>query len=191
MRYQPAGHLGKWADVTAAMQTLQSSGAKKRFSPGAKERKLAMRLSAIVFVCAACLAVASGCSSHGAPPTGRWEGSYESSDTMIAARLEIDAKGEVFVSAPDAENFGDSPDARAAIRKNLAQGLASAWGDVQPRTFDFDGKVFRKPGGVAPQMEWDPDSKTMMLIVYLGMRSGLRVPLRPVKDFSDDPWPAS
>ncbi|HXL99017.1 MAG TPA: hypothetical protein VN932_03735 [Rhizomicrobium sp.] len=150
-----------------------------------------MRFAALAFIWTVCLAAAFGCSGHGTPPTGRWEGTYESSDTMIAARLEIDAKGQIFVSAPDAENFSDSPDARAAIRKNLAQGLASAWSEVQPRTFDFDGKVFRKPGGVAPQLEWDPDSKTMTLVVYLGLRSGLRVPLHAVKDFSDDPWPAS
>jgi hypothetical protein len=146
-----------------------------------------MRIFAALLLTVLCLA---GCSRHAQPPVGRWEGTFESNDTMIAARLEIDAKGDIFVSAPDAENFGDAPDARAAIRKNLAQGLAAGWSDVQPRVFDFDGKVFRKPGGVAPQLEWDPDSKGMTLVVYLGMRDGIRVPLHPVKEFSDDAWPS-
>jgi len=149
-----------------------------------------MRFIAAAIVSIISFAALTGCSHHAAPPAGRWEGTFESNDTMIAARLEIDAKGQIFVSAPDAENFGDSAEARAAIRQSLAQTLANGWGDVQPRTFDFDGTVFRKPGGVAPQMEWSPDAKSMTLVVYLGMRDAIRIPLRTVKDFSDNPWPA-
>jgi hypothetical protein len=147
-----------------------------------------MRIIAAAIVSVICLAAMSGCSHQVAPPAGRWEGVFESNDTMIAARLEIDAKGQIFVSAPDAENFGDSAEARAAIRQSLAQTVANGWGDVQPHVFDFDGKVFRKPGGVAPQMEWNPDKKSMTLVVYLGMRSAIRIPLRMVKNFSDNPW---
>ncbi|MGH6870158.1 MAG: hypothetical protein ACREHE_01520 [Rhizomicrobium sp.] len=144
-----------------------------------------MRQIAALFFVVLCLAA---CSRHSQPPAGRWEGAYESGDTMIAARLEIDAKGNIFVSAPDAENISGGEDARAAIRARLAQGLAAGWGDVQPKNFEFDGSTFRKPGGVAPQIEWNAQANTMTLIVYLGMRDGIRVPLRPVKTFSDDPW---
>jgi hypothetical protein len=147
-----------------------------------------MRFIAAAIVSVICLAATAGCSHHGAPPAGRWEGTLESSDTMIAARLQIDANGQILVSAPDAENFSDNAEGRAAIRQTLAQSLSTSWADVQPRAFDFDGTVFRKPGGVAPQMEWDPDSKAMTLVVYLGLRSAIRVPLKPVKDFSDNPW---
>lgn len=150
-----------------------------------------MRLVAMAFVWTFCLALAAGCSSNSRPPAGRWEGTYETADVMIAARLEIDTSGNIFVSAPDARNFGDSPEARAAIRQNLAQGLASGWSDIRPRIFDYDGKVFRKPGGFAPQFEWDPGSKIMTLDVYFGRRSAIRIPLHAVKDFSDNPWPAS
>jgi hypothetical protein len=146
-----------------------------------------MRPIAAVLITFICL-ISTGCSRH-TPPPGRWEGTYEAGDVMIAARLEIDGKSHVYVSAPDAENIQGDDAARAAIRKSLAAGLASGWGDVQPRDFEFDGKIFRKPGGVAPQLEWDPSTNAMVLIVYLGMRDGLRVPLRPVREFSDDPWP--
>jgi hypothetical protein len=149
-----------------------------------------MRFVAGAIVSVVSLAAMSGCSHQGTPPVGRWEGTFESNDTMIAARLEIDAKGQIFVSAPDAENFCDSAEARAAIRQSLAQTLSTGWGDVQPRTFDFDGNVFRNPGGVAPQMEWSPDAWSMTLVVYLGMRDAIRIPLRTVKGFSDNPWPA-
>ncbi|HTQ14191.1 MAG TPA: hypothetical protein VMH86_09975 [Rhizomicrobium sp.] len=145
-----------------------------------------MRQLATLFFAVLCVAA---CSSHGQPPVGRWEGTYESGDVMIAARLQIDARGSIFISAPDAENVSGGEDARAAIRARLAQGLAAGWGDVEPKPFDFNGKTFRKPGGVAPQIEWDPSSNTMTAIVYLGMRDGIRVPLHPVKDFSDNPWP--
>jgi hypothetical protein len=119
-------------------------------------------------------------------PTGRWEGTYQSADTLIAARLEIDPKGSISVSAPDAMNTAGAE--RAVLKANLARDLAASWGRVQPRKMDFDGKVFRNPGGMAPQIEWDPDSHAMQLVIYLGTRPGIRVPLRAVKDFSADPW---
>ncbi|HEY1631338.1 MAG TPA: hypothetical protein VGF56_08480 [Rhizomicrobium sp.] len=146
-----------------------------------------MRPVAALFIVLAGLLTA-GCSSH-APPPGRWEGTTDQGDVIIAARMEITGKGDVYVSAPDAENIQGDEAARAAIRKNLAAGLASGWGDVQPRKFEFDGKTFRKPGGVAPQVEWDSSSNTMTMLVYLGMRDAIPVKLHAVKDFSDDPFP--
>lgn len=127
--------------------------------------------------------------SNAKPPPGRWEGAYESQDAMVVARLEIDGSGNIYLSAPDAIDFpAPSADERTAMHRRLAQGLASAWGDVAPRRYDFDGHTFRKPGGIAPQMEWDRASKQMTAIVYLERRPGIRVPMRPVSQFSDDPW---
>ncbi len=93
--------------------------------------------------------------SRSAPPTGRWEGVYETNDTMIAARLEIGADGQAKISAPDLLDIGNaSADERTAMRQKLAGDLATGWGDVVPRKLDFDGETFRKPGGIAPQMIW-------------------------------------
>jgi hypothetical protein len=123
------------------------------------------------------------------PPVGRWEGTYETGDTLIAARMEVNAKGEVFVSAPDATNVGGVAGAdREAMRQRLAQGLASGWSDVEGRHYDYDGSTFRKAGGIAPQMEWHSSDNTMTVYVYLGTDS-IHVALHPVKDFNDDPWP--
>jgi hypothetical protein len=142
----------------------------------------------VIFALGLCIAAGVGCSrSH--PPAGRWEGTYETGDVMVSARVEIDTSGNVYVSAPDAMNFpAPSEDARAAMHARLAQGLAEAWGEVQPRHYDFDGQVFRKPGGIAPQMEWDAGAKQMTLIVYLERRPGIRIPLHAISDFSADPW---
>ena len=126
-----------------------------------------------------------GC-SHPAPPQGRWEGTYESSDTIIAARLEIGGDGQVRISAPDLQNVG--PDDHDAARGRLAADLASGWDSVAPRAMDFDGETFRKPGGIAPQMIWKAKPKQMWLVVYLGTRPGLRIALREVGDFSDNPF---
>ncbi|MGA9794526.1 MAG: membrane lipoprotein lipid attachment site-containing protein [Rhizomicrobium sp.] len=140
----------------------------------------------LILACVAVLALA-GCSSK-TPPVGRWEGTYDSGDTLIAARMEVDPKGSVFVSAPDATNVGGvTGDDRAAMRQRLAQGLATAWGDVAGRHYDFDGSTFRKPGGIAPQMRWDSSDNTMTMYVYLGTTS-VEVPLHSVKTFSDNPW---
>jgi hypothetical protein len=74
------------------------------------------------------------------------------------------------------------------MRQRLAEDLAQGWDEVAPRAMDFDGGVFRKPGGVAPQAIWDAKSRTMQLVVYLGARSALNIPMRAVGDFSDNPW---
>lgn len=146
-----------------------------------------MRFFGAMLVVGLCLAGAYGC-SHPKPPPGHWEGTYESNDTMVVARLEISSNGTVLVSAPNAQDVADSSaDDRAQIRKKLADELAAGWADVQPREFDFDGTTFRKPGGVAPQMEWDAANKHMTLIVYFGTRS-IRIPLHAVQEFSDNPW---
>jgi hypothetical protein len=84
-----------------------------------------------------------------------------------------------------------SEDQRAAMHGRLAQGLVNGWGDVASRRYDFDGHVFRKPGGIASQMEWEPNSKQMTLIVYLERRPGIRIPMRAVSEFSANPWATS
>jgi opacity protein-like surface antigen len=139
----------------------------------------------------ACLTALSAC-SHSAPPTGRWEGTYVTHDVIIAARVEITAKGDIFLSAPDATGIGGaSDDDRAAIRQRLAEGLNESWGSVTARQMDFDGKTFRKPGGIAPQMEWDSSTNAMTLIVYFGTAPEIHIALHPVKDFSSDPFSGS
>ncbi|MBS0275472.1 MAG: hypothetical protein JSR55_14060 [Proteobacteria bacterium] len=148
-----------------------------------------MRIPAALFACF-CLSALAGCSHQTAPPTGRWEGTYDAGDTLVAARMEITAKGQIFVSAPNAENIASTSNgARAAIRQRLASGLAAGWDDVTPIQLDFDGQTFRKPGGIAPQAEWNSSTHRMTLIVYLGRGDGFRIPMRAVKTFSPDPFP--
>jgi hypothetical protein len=126
------------------------------------------------------------------PPQGRWEGGYDGNGTLVAARVEIGADGQIKVSAPDLTNIQDTrPEQLQQMRERLAADLATAWDTVTPRPFDFDGKTFRKPEGVAPQMEWDKNSNQMTLEIYIGANAALPVPLRPVDEFHDDPWPAT
>jgi len=148
----------------------------------------AMRMSGKTMAAGLCLVAAFGC-TRSPLPSGRWQGAYESRDTMVVTRLEIDSKGDIYLSAPDATDIGNvSADDRAAIRRRLVDGLSVAWGEVQPRQLEFDGHVFRKPGGIAPQLEWNPGQKTMTAVVYLGLRPSIRISLRRVADFNGDPW---
>jgi hypothetical protein len=121
------------------------------------------------------------------PPVGRWQGAYEDSDVIVVARLEIAPNGSVRVSAPNAilSDAALSLDDRNELHKKLDDGLARSWPSVEPLSFEFDGKAFRKPGGVAPQLEWDADKKRMSLIYYSANRgrASVRVPLAPVRDF--------
>ena len=122
------------------------------------------------------------------PPVGKWEGGYEGGGDLVAARVEILPGGGVKISAPDITNAMGGRDQIDAMRAQLAADLANGWSDVTPRSFDFDGKTFRKPGGVAPQMVWDKDSNQLTLELYIGARPALPVPLRPVNDFHDNPF---
>jgi hypothetical protein len=127
--------------------------------------------------------------SKPAPPVGRWEGAYDAGGTFVAARLEIEPDGQVRVSAPDiADADTNSEDDRVQMRQTMAGRLAAGWDAIAPRPMDFDGTTFRKPGGIAPQIDWDSGKKTMTLYVYLGIQPALHLPLKPVGDFSDNPW---
>jgi len=141
----------------------------------------------LAFVLVTALALLS--CSHPAPPVGRWEGTYESGDVMVAVRLEIGSDGQVRVSAPNVQDISAaSEEDRVQMRDKLATDLASDWENAVPRTMDFDGSVFRKPGGIAPQMIWRAKSRQMSVIVYLGTRPGAHIAMREVSDFSDNPW---
>ena len=129
-----------------------------------------------------------GCSKP-APPVGKWEGGYQSIATLVVARVEVMADGQVRVSAPDITNLElATADRLTQLRQQLAADLATSWDGVAPRPFDFDGTTFRKPGGIAPQMVWDKNTNQMVLELYIGARAALPVPLRPVPAFHDDPW---
>jgi hypothetical protein len=132
----------------------------------------------------ACLLL-GGCSNAHAP-VGRWQGAYEDPALVIVARLEIDSAGHVRVSAPNAISDKQplSEGDRAELRAKLEDGLASSWSRVVPLPLEFDGHAFHKPGGVAPQLEWDSVSQRMTLIFYSGNRRSVRVPLNVVSDFS-------
>jgi hypothetical protein len=135
-------------------------------------------------IIAACVLALAACSDR-RPPVGRWEGLYQAGDAMIAARLEIAPNGVIRASAPNA--FMDftamNEDQRAAMRGRLESELARAWPAVAAIELEFDGTTFRKPGGVAPQLEWDGSHMAMM--VYPGTHPSIRVPLVAVEEFGD------
>lgn len=149
------------------------------------------RFYAAILACL-CFAALTACSRHVPPPVGRWEGTYDAGDTIVVARMEVTPKEEIFVSAPNAEGISSmSAEDHAAVRQKLADGLAAGWDSVPPHRMDFDGKDFRKPEGIAPQAEWDAETRRMTLIVYLDKGDGIRIPLRSVKEFSPNPFGGS
>jgi hypothetical protein len=134
-------------------------------------------------------AALAGCSKP-QPPVGKWEGGYESGGDLVVARVEILASGQVKVMAPDITNAIGPREQIEGLRARLASDLANGWPEVTPRSFDFDGKTFRKPGGVAPQMVWDKATNQLTLELYIGARPAMPVPLRPVDGFHDNPFGA-
>jgi hypothetical protein len=142
-------------------------------------------IKALLFVVLA--AALTGCSKP-QPPVGKWEGGTESGGDLVVARVEILPGGQVKIMAPDYTNAVGSRAHIEELRDRLAASLANGWSEVTPRTFEFDGKTFRKPGGIAPQMVWDKSSNHLTLQLYIGSRPAMPVPLRPVNDFHDNPF---
>jgi hypothetical protein len=138
------------------------------------------------------LAMLVACTPSKKPPTGRWIGNFESASVMVDTRLEILSDGTVRVSAPNFLNVGDdiSEERRAVMHGRLADELGKTWSLVAPRKMDFDGRVFRKSGGVAPQMEWNPMTEKMVVVFYFGMQKSIRIDMKRVDVFGDDPWAA-
>jgi hypothetical protein len=124
--------------------------------------------------------------SHPRPPIGRWEGAYEDPGVIIVARLEIDSIGNVRVSAPNAiTDAGPLSDGeRSVLHERLRAGLAESWPSVAPLPLVFNGRAFHKPGGVAPQLEWDKTAKRMTLVFYSGNRASIHMPLEAVQNFT-------
>jgi len=143
-----------------------------------------MRIAACLI---AILLAVSACSKP-KPPVGKWEGGYERGGDLVVARVEILPSGQVKVMAPDITNVMGPRAQIEEYRARLSADLVNGWTGVEPRNFDFDGKTFRKPGGVAPQMVWDKSTNHMTLQLYIGARPALPVPLRPVDDFHDNPF---
>jgi hypothetical protein len=143
-----------------------------------------MRFAGVLLVA---LIAVTACSKS-KPPVGKWEGGMESGGSLVVARVEILPNGQVKVMAPDLTNAVGPRQRIDELRARLAADLANGWSEVQPRSFDFDGKTFRKPGGFAPQMEWDKSSNQLTLELYIGARPAMPVPLRPVDDFHDNPF---
>jgi hypothetical protein len=142
--------------------------------------RFAACLIAILFAITAC--------SKPQPPVGKWEGGYETGGDLVVARVEILPSGQVKVMAPDITNVMGPRAHVEEFRARLSADLVNGWGSVEPRSFDFDGKTFRKPGGVAPQMIWDKATNHLTLELYIGARPAMPVPLRPVADFHDNPF---
>ena len=111
---------------------------------------------------------------------------YEDQALTVVVRLEIGAKGDVRVSAPNAITSEEplTADDRAVLKARLLDGLAKTWPTVATLPLEFDGKAFHKPGGVAPQLEWDAKAKHMTMIYYSGRNASVRVPLSAVDEFT-------
>lgn len=140
---------------------------------------------------AAGLALALAACSKPTPPQGHWQGAYDSGGTLVVARVEITANGQVRLSAPDLTNTQNADTGqRQQMRERLAAQLADGWDDVAPRAMDFDGETFRKPGGIAPQITWNKTTRQMTLVLYLGNAAPIYIPLQHVGAFSDNPWPS-
>lgn len=149
-----------------------------------------MRFAAVTFVALFSVIFGLAACSKPAAPVGKWEGGYEGGGDLVAARVEVLPGGQVKVSAPDITNVMGPREQIDELRARLAADLANNWSEVSPRSFDFDGTTFRKPGGIAPQMVWDKATGQMTLELFIGARPALPVPLRPVDAFHDNPFPS-
>ena len=103
-----------------------------------------------------------------------------------------DAHGSLYINPASAVRVPVQITALRGGHTKLREATVLEFGNTEFAIFlstlplEFDGHAFHKPGGVAPQLEWNNAGKKMILVFYSGNRPSVHVPLDSVADFSSD-----
>lgn len=139
------------------------------------------RNTSLPFVAMLSLLLAS-CGASEAP-LGRWEGVSESTNWLVAVRLQVDP-GNVIHSTALSINVSDTalPE-RAMLSDKIRSMLPDEWERATSSKVDFVNNVIRRAGGFAPMFVYDPGKGTMTFNFYGGGKHAEHVKLHPVKNF--------
>lgn len=117
-------------------------------------------------------------------PEGRWEGFKETTDWLLAVRLQVEGNNAIRASALSINITGLSLPERYALRSKLKQALVDQWSRAPRGEVDFDDNVLVKHGGFAPLFSYDPKRRTMTFHFYARGKLTEKVTCTPVMEFA-------
>lgn len=125
----------------------------------------------------------AGC-GKGDAPQGRWEGYSQSSQWLVAVRLQVDKGNVIHSTALSVNVAGVSLTRRMELAREIKSALTRQWPMAAAGEVDFKDNVITKAGGYAPLFVYDPKSHAMTFQFYAGGRLTERVKLHPVRQFA-------
>ena len=144
-----------------------------------------MRRAQIFISLALGLTLSLGSCGEGKAPQGRWEGFSESSEWLLAVRLEVDPGNVIHATALSVSVDGVSLPRRVELSRKIKRTLAEEWPQAVAGKVDYRDGVITKAGGVAPLFSYDPKTRNMTFHFYAGGRLTERIKLYPVQSFAE------
>jgi len=138
---------------------------------------------AIGFIVALTLSWLTACGNSQAPQ-GRWEGFSESSDWLVAVRLQVDSGNTIHATALSVSVDGISLPRRMDLARKIKTTLIEKWPEAVVGKVDYNDGTLTKAGGFAPLFAFDRKSGAMTFYFYAGGKLTERIKLYPVKHFT-------
>jgi hypothetical protein len=128
----------------------------------------------------------TACSSDPAP-VGRWEGYHESSDWIVAVRLQVEPGNMIRATALSVDVSGTSASEHARNARTIKRALPVQWETATRGEIDFRSNTLTRKNGNAPLFVYAPADRSMTFHFYAFGKLTRRVHLDPVKEFTGPP----
>jgi len=142
-----------------------------------------MRTPPFAILLVSALAFALACCSREEAPPGKWEGMSQSSDWLVAVRLQVDHGNIIHATALSVPVSNTTLPERMDLSRKIKAMLAEAWKDAPVGKVEYSGNTITREGGVAPLFVYQPAMNIMTFNFYGAGRLSERVKLYPVKEF--------
>lgn len=129
------------------------------------------------------LLLVASCSNSDAP-AGRWEGFIDSSDWIIAVRLEVQSGNNIRASALSANVEGMTLLNRFETARQLKTAMRVQWPQASHGEVDFHDNTMTRAGHVAPLFVFNQRKRTMTFYFYAGGKLARTVECIPVERFA-------
>jgi hypothetical protein len=127
----------------------------------------------------------AGCSSEQAP-VGRWEGHLESSDWILAVRLQVEPGNTIRATALSVDVSEASLAERAQTARTIKRALIVQWQTATRGDVRFSNNILTRKSGTAPLFVYSPEDKSMTFNFYAFGKLTKRVYLEPVEEFTTE-----
>ena len=127
----------------------------------------------------------AGCSSEEAP-VGRWEGHLESSDWILAVRLQVEPGNIIRATALSVDVSEASLAEREQTARTIKRALPVQWETATRGEVRFNNNILTRKNGTAPLFVYAPEDRSMTFNFYAFGKLTKRVHLNPVEEFTSE-----